>query len=210
MLKRFLIGILLVCIVLSISSCTGNDTTTTTSKDPTPTTNPNDTPIQLAPELFASFEAFEQHEKGLGEKALSHYFVPAELSDEYEFFNITKRENVYVAVHYKVTEKISSSEKLNSYELERLSTLICKYELFTTDPQYTIEKSYIKNGYKAFEYKGKTYYRHDEYSTDNPDRLLGYGIVFTVDDCLIYMHLPAIDTFENMMQFANLQKVTIK
>lgn len=203
MLKRFLIGILLVCIVLSISSCTGNDTTTTT-------TDTGNDPTQIAPESYASFEAFEQHEKGLGEKSLSNYFVPASLSDEYKLSKITKRENVYVAVHYKVTEKISSSEKLNSYELERLSTLICQYELFTTDPQYTIEKSYIANGYKAFEHEGKTYYRHDEYSTDNPDRLLGYGIVFTVDDCLIYMHLPAIDTFENMMQLANLQKVTIK
>jgi hypothetical protein len=195
---RLLLGILVIAMMLSIASCSHG-------KEPSP-----EDLTQSAPGTFTSFAAFEQSEKQAGDTALSHYFVPAMLSDDYKLARITKREDVYVMVEYTVEPGAVSAEKLGEYELERLSTLICRYSLYD-DADQALEAGFIDKGYGAVEYQGNVYYRWDEYVNNDPEGLLlGYEIAFVTDGCLIYMHLPAIDTFENMMRYTKLQKIEIK
>ena len=208
MKNNFLMGIILIFIVISLTSCT----TPGTSNPAMPPyhDSSSDDLTQPAPDSYTSFEAFEEAEKQSGEKALPHYFVPATLSDDYQLTQITKRDNVYVMIEYKIASGAVSSEKLSEYDTERLSTLICRYSLYT-DAQKALEMNYINKGYEPVEYQGKTYYRWDEHVQNDPEKqILGYEIAFITDGCLIFMHLPAVDTFENMLQYAQLQKVIIE
>lgn len=163
-----------------------------------------------APYSFTSFEDFETHEKKLGTKALSHYYTPSALTQDYELSQITKRDDVYVMLEYTLSQnKVISAEKLSEYDAERLSTLICRYSLYS-DGEKALKESFINKGYKAIEHEGKVYYRWDEHAENNPDkRIIGYEIAFLADGKLIFMHLPAVDTFENMMKYANVIKVNI-
>lgn len=162
----------------------------------------------FAPNTFYSFEDFEKHEKEAGAKAVKYYYKPSALTQDYKFSKITKRDDVYVMIDYTISSNNKEyDEKLDGYDIERLSTLICQTSLFP-DGKKTLESD-IENGYKPIEYDGKTYYRIDEYSI-NGKQLIGYEIVFLIDNDLIFMHLPAVDTFENMMKFANVAKVYIE
>jgi uncharacterized membrane protein len=199
-MKRIIAFILMLTLVLALGSCNSAAVTSNTTGLPT---------IQQAPEEYTSFEAFEAHEKSLGEKALSYYYIPGNLTEDYEFSKITKRDSVYVTAIYNVSEsKAVSTENLDGYYAERLGTLICQYYLFD-DSNVTLQ-SFIENGYEAAEYEGKVYYRRDEHVDGTPDKqTIGYEIAFIEEGKMIYMHLPAVDTFENMMKFADVIKVNI-
>lgn len=164
-----------------------------------------------APYLFASFEDFEKHEKGTGENAELFYYIPSALTQNYELSQITKRDDVYVMMEYTLSSNQAlSAEKLSEYDAERLSTLIFRYSLYSVT-QEDLEESFIRNGYEPIEYEGKVYYCWDEYAENNPDKqIIGYEIAFLEDGRLFFMHLPAVDTFENMMKFTNIVKVNIK
>lgn len=161
----------------------------------------------FAPHTFTSFEEFEKHEKEDVEKGVSYYYIPSALTEDYRLSQITKRDDVYVTVNY--TLDLNNTENPSDYDAERLSTLICQYSLYA-DGKKALESGFIKNGYKPVEYKGKVYYRWDEHAENNPDKqIVGYEIAFLEDGELIFMHLPAVDTFENMMKHANVIKVNI-
>ncbi len=184
----------------------------------TPEDNPstgNDTypPVELleAPLTFDSFSEYERYEKST--KAPSaYYYVPSSLGEDYQLRQITKRDQVYIMLTYTVSSanKAFSAEKLSEYDSERLQTLICRYSLYN-DGEAALKNGFIANGYVPVEYKGKTYYRWDEYAqNDSAKMLIGYEIAFLMDGHLIFMHLPAIDTFESMMKYADVSLVNIK
>lgn len=185
----------------AVESTTADDST----KEEDDTTEPPE--ALFAPYTFASFEEFEKHEKEAGEKGVSYYYIPSALTEYYRLSQITKRDDVYVTVEY--TLDLNNTENPSDYDAERLSTLICQYSLYS-DGKKALESGYIKNGFEPIEYEGKTYYRWDEHAENNPDKqIVGYEIAFLEDGELIFMHLPAVDTFENMMKHANLIKVSI-
>ncbi len=169
-----------------------------------------------APESFESFDDFEEHEKNAKTNAVSFYYVPASVPSGFELTEIAKRNNVYVSVTYSIPDTALSvydaqeNAGLNSYDASRLQTLICERSL-STDGQSTLETSFIANGYEPIEYKGRTYYRWDEHAENDPEkRVIGYELAFLDDGNLIFLHLPAIDTFENMMRYADVAKVEIE
>ncbi len=162
-----------------------------------------------APYSFNSFEDYEQHEKRTKANAASCYYTPSSLPPDYELAHITKRDDVYVMIEYSLSVQTVSDNELSEYDAERLQTLICRYSLYP-DGQKALEDDFISNGYEAIEYEGQTYYRWDEHAENNPEkRVIGYEIAFLDEGNLIFMHLPAIDTFENMMKYANVVKTNI-
>lgn len=164
----------------------------------------------FAPESFSSFEAFEKHEKEKKTNAVSCYYVPSSLSKDYRLQKITKRENIYVMVEYRISAPADSTEKLSEYDAERLQTLICRYSLYA-DGKKALEENFLNKGYKEMQYNEKTYYRWDEHAENNPDkRIIGYEIAFLQDGNLIFLHLPAVDTFENMMKYADITRIDIR
>ena len=73
-MKRLLLIVLIGALLLGMSSCA------LPSADITNSTSANDLPKMLSePYSFNSFEDFEKHEKELGSKALSHYYIPSGL-----------------------------------------------------------------------------------------------------------------------------------
>ncbi len=169
-----------------------------------------------APESFGSFDDFEEHEKNAKTNAVSFYYVPASVPSGFELTEIAKRNNVYVSVTYSIPDTALSvydaqeNAGLNSYDASRLQTLICERSL-SHDGQSTLETSFIANDYKPIEYEGRTYYRWDEHAENDPEkRVIGYELAFLDDGNLIFLHLPAIDTFENMMRYADVAKVEIE
>lgn len=218
-MKRVSFLIVLLSMVLIFCACANTEGSSgTLTEETTPniadnideevTTGPAET--LSAPYSFASFEDFENDEKKLGAKALSHYYTPSALTQDYTLSEVTKRDGVYVMLEYTLSaNKVISAEKLSEYDAERLSTLICRYSLYS-DGKKALEESFISKGYKPVEFEGKVYYRWDEHAENNPDkRIIGYEIAFLEDGNLIFMHLPAVDTFENMMKYADVIKVNI-
>ena len=218
-MKRVSFLILLLSMVLTFCACANTESPSGTLPDgasPGTADNINEEiatgPAETlsAPHSFTSFEDFENHEKKLGAKALSHYYTPSALTQDYSLSQVTKRDDVYVMLEYTLSaNKVISAEKLSEYDAERLSTLICRYSLYS-DGKKALEENFISKGYEPIEYEGKIYYRWDEHAENNPDkRIIGYEIAFLKDGNLIFMHLPAVDTFENMMEFADIIKVDI-
>lgn len=172
-------------------------------------------PMQYhAPDLFGSFEEFEKHEKNAETNAISFYYVPSSVPSGFELTEIAKRENIYVMVSYSISDAAMSSidaqeyAGLNDYDSSRLQTLICERWLYP-DGQKSLE-SFIADGYEPIEYEDRTYYRWDEHAEGDPEkRVIGYELAFLDDNTLIFLHLPAIDTFENMMKYADVKKVEI-
>lgn len=179
-------------------------------------TNSLNTPSPMfAPDLFESFKDFEEHEKKAKTNAVSFYYVPSSIPSGFELTQIAKRDNIYVMVTYSIPAAALSSKDaqeyagLNSYDSSRLQTLICQLSL-NTDGQSSL-KDFIANGYEPMEYEGRTYYRWDEHAENDPEkRVIGYELAFLDDGNLIFLHLPAIDTFENMMKYADVEKVEIE
>lgn len=168
----------------------------------------------FAPDVFESFKDFEEHEKNAKTNAVSFYYVPASIPSGFELTQIAKRDNIYVMVTYSISAAAMPSNNaqeytgLNSYDSERLQTLICERSL-SPDGQRSLE-AFIANDYEPIEYEGRTYYRWDEHAENNPEkRVIGYELAFLNDDSFIFLHLPAIDTFENMMRYADVAKVEI-
>jgi len=177
------------------------------SSDPVVTTDSADTLSSMY--VFKSFEEFEKHERNAGANAVSYYYIPSALSSDYELARITKRDKGYVMIEYSVDPNAVSLGELSGYDAERLQTLICKYSLFE-DGEKALKLNFIDKGYEAVEFEGKTYYRWDEYAENNPEKqIIGYEIAFLVDGELIFMHLPAVDTFENMMNYAKVTRINI-
>lgn len=175
---------------------------------------PGEPTICFGPDLFESIKVFEEHEKNAEANAVSFYYVPASVPSGFELTEIAKRDNVYVTVTYSISDAAMSLNNaqeyagLSEYDSSRLQTLICQRFLFP-DGQGSLE-SFIANGYEPMEYEGRTYYRWDEHAENDPEkRVIGYELAFLEDDSLIFLHLPAIDTFENMMRYAEVAKVEI-
>ncbi len=164
----------------------------------------------VAPLTFDSFAAFKQHEKENPDKAVSCYYVPAELPDGYSLSAISKRDGVYVMVEYAIEVDSDATADLSEYDAQRLGTLICRYSLYT-DAETALQENFIAKGYKPCDYDGKEYYRWDEHANGDVEQpIIGYEIAFLQEGDLIFLHLPALDSFENMMQLAQVEKITIE
>ncbi len=165
----------------------------------------DDTPsFLIQTSTFNTLEEFEKNEKNI-----KYYYIPSVNSDEYKLSKVTKRDNEYVMTEYRMVNPVVA-DGLSEYDTERLQTLICRYSLNPNGAEL-LNNSFIENGYTAVECDGKTYYRLDEHAENNPDKqITGYETAFLQDGQLIYMHIPAVDTFENMIAFAELQKIEIK
>ena len=202
-MKRIALLGLVSALVLAFCACSGSDAPLSGA-----TTDESTYPQALiAPDAFSSFEEFEKHEKEAGEASVSKYYVPAAVPEGYAFAGITKRDGVYVAVHYLLpADKLPSTEKLDSHGIERMTSLICEYSLFA-DGTVSLNQ-FIQNGFKPLELDGKTYYHSTEYSTDA--QTIGYEIVFLDEGQLIYLHLPAVDSFENMLKFVQVKPIYLE
>ena len=175
-----------------------------------PADNETDPPMGYRlPDTYNSIEEFEAEESKKGTSGRLAYYVPELPTDQFELVRVTRRDKVYIALEYRVLSSLPEDKSLNDYETERLQTLICETSLFE-DGEYNLQASYIKNGYKELEYEGKTYYRWDERAgKDNSGKLIGYEIVFLKGNTLIFMHLPAIDSFEEMIKYTAVIRRTV-
>lgn len=157
----------------------------------------------LAPQQFQSIAEYEQYEKD-EENGASCYYIPAAVPEGFVLADISKREGIYLSFLYR------SGTEQDDYEADRLNTLSCSNSLFE-DGEAALKSNFVDKGYEAVEYEGRTYYRWDEHSQNDPqEAVIGYEIAFLEGECLISMHLPAIDTFENMMRYAAVTEVEIK
>lgn len=195
-MKHLLSLISTMCLIFSLYGCSYMGNNDLDSEEPNPL---------YAPYTYSSLEEFEKNEKNI-----KYYYIPSVNSDDYKLSTVTKRDDVYVMLEYDVSNSIRIKyDNLSEYDTERLQTLICRYSLYP-DGTPALKETFINNGYTAIEYNGKTYYRWDEHAENNPDKqIIGYEIAFLQDGQLIFMHLPAVDSFEKMMEFTDLQKIEI-
>ena len=157
------------------------------------------------PHVFGSLEEFERFQKeNRAEKDPDHYYVPDLTGAGFSLIDVRKKDDVYIMTQYQCSVPSDLTKDLSDYDAERLTTLICRQSLYG-DPEASLKTNFIDKGYQEIRFEGKTYYRWDEHAggTDS-GRVIGYEIAFMEDGSLIFMHLPAYDSFEEMMKYTKL------
>ena len=166
-------------------------------------------PSTYAPKVFTNIEEFVAYEKSLGEASSQCYYIPSALGGDYELYSILRQEKNATITYEHITVKY----KLKGADIDeesfidlRTKMLSCEYSVREySDAAF---ENYVDNGFEAFEYGGKWLYKMDTYTADKTT-LLSYRVIFRIDGHLIGMHLPAIDSFENMMKYTDVIRVDI-
>ena len=164
-------------------------------------------PVEDANNLFFydSIEAFLEAEKQNPKYGEESFFIPNLPPEEYQLVSVSKREDVYISLLYKVVNPADNTEKLSDYDAERRTILICQTYL----SQNGLEM-FIKNGFQETIFDGKSYYIWEEHADNDRERSInGYEIVFIKDGKRVFMYLPATESFENMMRYADPEKKII-
>ena len=167
-------------------------------------------PSLYAPKTFTSIEEFIAYEKSLGEAASECYYIPSALGDDYELYSILRQvKNPTISYeHITVKYKLKGADiDEGSYIDLRTKMISCEYSV--REYSDIAFENYTNNGFEAFEYGGRQLYKLDIYSVDETT-LLSYRVIFRIDGHLIGMHIPAIDSFENMMKYTDVIRVDIE
>ena len=161
----------------------------------------------FGPVEFKSFEAFAQYASTQDLDSSFSYYRPAQEVDGFKLKQVSYRPGLYVMSEYVQSVSPDDLKGLRDYDASRLQTLICRTSLFT-DPEADLRINYLPNGYEPVEVNGRTFYRWDEHAGNRPDaRTIGYEIVFLEEDHLVFMHLPATESFEEMLRFTDVEKI---
>ncbi|MBO4838846.1 MAG: hypothetical protein J5493_05685 [Lachnospiraceae bacterium] len=199
MKQRFLFALMILA-VLCLSAC---------SKTPA---EPDISGIVPLPPVttYYSLEEFENSEKQNAAGRVEAYYVPILPEDQYTLSSVTKREGVYVSVTYRTELPEDLAKQLRTeYDRERCQQLICETSLLE-DSSAGLQQ-YISNGYQETVVNGRTVYRWDEYAENSPAQpVIGYEIVFLAEGKRIFMHLPGVGSFEEMIQYADPVKRVIE
>ena len=161
----------------------------------------------FGPVEFKNYEAFEKYASTQDLPADFSYEKALLPDDRFQLKEVSYRPGVYVMAEYYCPLSKQELGDLIDYDAERLQTLICRTSLFT-DPETDLNQNYLPNGYQPVTVSGRTYYRWDEHAGNNPEaRTIGYEIVFIQDGHLIFMHLPAVESFEKMLEYTAVEKI---
>lgn len=167
-------------------------------------------PSLSAPKEFTSIEEFVSYEKNLVEASSKCYYIPSALGDDYDFYGILRQEKNSITTYEHITVKYKiKGADINEESYNDISTKIISCEYSVREYSDTAFENYANNGFEAFEYGGKLLYMKGNYTADQTT-LLSYKVIFLIDDHLIVMNLPAIDSFENMMQYTDVIRVDIE
>ena len=156
-------------------------------------------------QAFNTFQEFEENEKKQND-GMSAYYVPAVLGAQCSLIGISKREGVYLATSYQVFTQTIHPNANTAYEKELVGSILCTQYLFPVTNE-TI--SFFQRNFQEIYYNDSLYYYTESRSLDKSD-LLGYEISFIIDQTAFHIHLPAVNSFEEMMQYTKLVKRVIE
>jgi len=163
-----------------------------------------------APKVFTSIEEFVAYEKSLGEISSECYYIPSALGDDYELYSILRQEKNPTITYEHITIKYKfKGADIDEGSYIDLNTKMISCEYSVKEYSDIAFENYTNNGFEAFEHSGKQIYKKDMYSADDTT-LLSYRVIFRIDGHLIGMHLPAIDSFENMVKYTDVIRVDIE
>lgn len=156
---------------------------------------------------FGSFQEFEENEKNR-ENGMTAYYVPALLGEKCRLTGISKREGVYLATSYQVFVETKHPDAVTAYEKETVGSIRCTQYLFS-EPNGTIEM-FQRNHFQEMRYGDRVLYYMEERSLRDSSVLLGYDVVFILDQTAFYIHLPAVNSLEEMLEYTELEKRLIE
>jgi hypothetical protein len=167
-------------------------------------------PSLYVPKEFTSIEEFVAYEKSLGANSSKCYYIPSALGDDYELYSIMRQVKNPVITYEHITVKY----KLKGADIDEGSNIDTRTKIISCE--YSVREysdkafeNYANNGFEAFEYGGRQLYKLDIYTADKT-MLLSYRVIFRIDGHLIGMHLPATESFENMMKYTDVIRVDIE
>ena len=195
----------------SVTESSGTESSFSTESSTTQAHTQAQNPSLYAPKLFTSIEEFVAYEKSLGEAASECYYIPSALGDDYELYSIIRQEKNQTISYEHITVKY----KLKGADIDEgsyidLNTKMISCEYSVREYSDVAFENYTNNGFEAFEYGGRQLYKLDIYNTWDETTVLSYRVIFRIDGHLIGMHLPAIDSFENMMKYTDVIRVDIE
>ncbi|MBO4872960.1 MAG: hypothetical protein J5496_06060 [Lachnospiraceae bacterium] len=182
---------------------------TEASSDPAETTLPEESTGTILPaeeidylSFYGSIEDFLEAQKQDPGSAGEVFFVPDLPPEEYQLVSVSKRDGVYISLLYKAVDPAVSTEPLSAYDAERRTMLTC-----TTYLSREGLEMFVKNGFQETVFDEKSYYVWEEHAENDSEKSLnGYEIVFLKDGKRVFMYLPATDSFEKLMRYADPEK----
>ncbi len=156
---------------------------------------------------FASLQEFEEEEKKR-EDGMTFYYLPAVSPEQYRLTGISKLDGGYFTTRYQRLGGSEIPDTVSEYGKEQLQYISCIQYLYP-QPDGVLE-SYRKNNYREIRQGDRTYYYFEERDIIGGNgALLGYEVVFAVDQTAIYMHLPAVNSIEEALRYAEVEKYSL-
>lgn len=188
-----------------------NVSQTVTEKSDNPKNDVAEFPLEqpyFAPTDASSIE--EYYNNASKEKtAVPDCYILKNKPEKAEITRVTYREGVYVYVNYYIPlDEKYKDMNLDEYSIERITSIICQHKVDgdgETSFKLNILDTLDTNGYEKTEANGKDYYYQTEYSSDGKN-IIGYQVEFLENGERIFLHLPPLDTFENMTEYLEVVK----
>jgi len=159
--------------------------------------------VQYGPDAYASIADFAA-------SATSKVFcIPTKVPEGFTFTDIREREDVYVTVTFNAGGNAVSTGT-STYAAERLNSFICQYTI-SDHPETTLNQLKQNVGYnQTVTYNDKTYFMLLDVDPSAPETVVGYDLAFVEEGYVILLHLPAIDTLDNMMKYTEITIVDLE
>ena len=160
--------------------------------------------------VFTSVKELAAHEKERNWQDCSVCPEPQNWDERFQLARISLRENSYVMTEYQAAPDEAMLKGLSAYDAERMQYLICKMSLFP-DAEADLRINYIEKGFRETAVNGKTVYRWDEHAEGDPAKqTIGYEIALIENGKVVFMHLPALESFEEMARYLALNWIDLK
>ena len=167
--------------------------------------------VLFAPLQFEDFTSFTDFcRKRENKTTLTIYTLP-ENRDKYTVDVITMREDVYVAVYYKMETHEKTGESIDKNDTD--NTIVCVTYLFE-DGSVALKQD-IEEGFDRINYEGKEFYYRAVYDDKRiekgMDAPIAYMVSFLQDKTYLFFNIPATRNLEEWLACViNVQKQVIQ
>jgi hypothetical protein len=194
-----LIVFLLFCLFLELVGCNDATIEEENSQQSRQLSMPE---VSLAFKSLQEFQDFIESTDG-NENLTYQCSLTMKSLEGYSLSAINYRNSIYIASHY-AKDNYQNNPSYDEYENERLSTAIYEVFLFP-DAQESLRLNYMDNDYEPIVIGKKTYYYMPEYAANG--NLIGHELAFIANDNLMFVHLPAAFTMEDLAQDSSILSV---
>ncbi len=195
-MKKNVICILLLSMVLILCACA----------------DPMAGMVPMSADTFHMFDSVDQLKDYLEKNKeklkvdIAYYYRPVNTLDEMSSGRFAFRDDTYLKYEYFIDTEAGYDKVEQEYEYQSMTTAKYILTLFNSGPEF-LKTGFLDVGYKLIELEGKEYCYFPEYSNG---KLIAHYLGFLYENDVVDVILPAIAPLEEMIKYAEVERVYIK